>query len=206
MKDDKKTMLINFGCVDLSDPELVEKFRTQKLQSDRVEELLKNHIWHDFEVPDELSDKIELIDFKIFDVDVYKIEVNYISFDVTIEFKFKFLSKEAIKSVRDYQSKNDDLRANSKRFFKTKAQNKIKIAEVDKNSNGVFLFNYFYSNNEKTVLDVWKYTAGWWTANANLTNSTPLSPLNKKCEYALINHCKWNSLIDILPILILGRI
>jgi len=47
----------------------------------------------------------------------------------------------------------DYLRANSKRFFKTKAQNKIKIAEVDKNSNGVFLFNYFYSNNEKTVLD-----------------------------------------------------
>ena len=98
------------------------------------------------------------------------------------------------------------LRANSKRFFKTKAQNKIKIAEVDKNTNGVFSFQLFYSNNEKTVLDVWKYTAGWWTANANLTNSTPLSPLNKKCEYSLINHCKWNRLIDILPILILGRI
>lgn len=46
MKDDKKTMIINFGCVDLSDPELIEKFRIQKLQSDRVEELLKNHIWH----------------------------------------------------------------------------------------------------------------------------------------------------------------
>ena len=119
MKDDKKTMLINFGCVDLSDPELIEKFRTQKLQSDIVEELLKNHIWHDFEVPDELSYQIELIDFKIFDVDVYKIEVNYISFDVTIEFKFKFLSKEAIKSVRDYQSKNDDLRANISIFWKT---------------------------------------------------------------------------------------
>ena len=43
-------MIINFGCVDLSDPELIEKFRIQKLQSDRVEELLKNHIWHDFKV------------------------------------------------------------------------------------------------------------------------------------------------------------
>lgn len=98
------------------------------------------------------------------------------------------------------------LKDNTQRFFKTRAQNKTKIAEVDKNTKGIFLFNYFYCKNEKTVLDVWKYTAGWWTENANLTNSTPLSPLNENCDYALINHCKWNRLIDILPILILGRI
>ena len=125
MKFDKKTMIINFGCVDLSDPELVEKFRNQKLQSDRVEELLKNHIWHDFKVPDELSDQIDLIDSKISDIDVYKIEDNYVSFDVTMEFKFKFLSKEAIKRVRDYQSKNDDLRANVSIFWKTLDSRKI---------------------------------------------------------------------------------
>lgn len=135
------------------------------------------------------------------------IEIRPAKFDIVILIQAESLENlELIENNKILIEIEGYLRANSKRFFKTKAQNKIKIAEVDKNTNGVFLFNYFYSNNEKTVLDVWKYTAGWWTANANLTNSTPLSPLNKKCEYALINHCKWNSLIDILPILILGRI
>ena len=98
------------------------------------------------------------------------------------------------------------LKANAHRMYRTNAQNKLKIAEVDKNTNGVFLFNYFYCKDEETVLDVWKYTAGWWTAKANLTNSTPLSPFDQQGAFSLINHCKWNHWSQIIPILILGKL
>lgn len=48
-----------------------------------------------------------------------------------------------------------------------------------KRIDDVFLFNYFFAANEgiEILRSVWEYTAGWWTANANLDNSTPLVPL-----------------------------
>lgn len=91
------------------------------------------------------------------------------------------------------------------------AKNAKRIAEVDKNKDGIFLFNYFFAADGRTkgtqgidiLLAVWEYTAGWWTAKANLTNSTPLQPLEGEAsEYNLINHCRWNKLRDVLPHLI----
>jgi hypothetical protein len=91
------------------------------------------------------------------------------------------------------------------------AKNPKRIAEVDKTRDGVFLFNYFFSAGAAgegaagidILLAVWEYTAGWWTEKANLTNSTPLQPLpGERSEYSLINHCRWNRPIDILPHLI----
>ncbi len=67
---------------------------------------------------------------------------------------------------------------------------------------GVFLSSNFYAQDTQTVLDVWQYTAGWWTADANLDNSTLMLPLNNECEYSLINHCSWGT----LRALILGRL
>jgi len=81
-------------------------------------------------------------------------------------------------------------------------KNPKRIDDVDKDSDGVFLFNYFYSEDTQTLLDVWEYTAGWWTKNANLTNSTPLQPVGAGSSYNLINHCRWDRLIDVLPSLI----
>jgi len=91
------------------------------------------------------------------------------------------------------------------------AINPICIDDVDKSRNGIFLFNHFYSDgvskNEDGAMDVvigtWEYTAGWWTKKANLTNSTPFAPIEgETSEYAIINHCRWNRLIDVLPSLI----
>lgn len=88
------------------------------------------------------------------------------------------------------------------------AKNAKRIAEVDKTRDGVFLFNYFYAADVKAkgatgieiLLGVWEYTAGWWTAYANLDNSTPLQPLaGEKSEYSLVNHCRWDRLWDVLP-------
>jgi|TARA_B110000238_G_C16115847_1_gene434794 hypothetical protein len=165
-----------------------------------IEGVQRADLFSGFIIPPGSKEGLQLIKEK-------NIEIQPAKFDIVILIQSESIDNlDVIENNKKLIEIEDYLRANTERFFKTKAQNKMKIAEVDKNTNGVFLFNYFYCKDEKTVLDVWKYTAGWWTENANLTNSTPLSPLNKKCDYALINHCKWNRLIDILPILILGRI
>jgi len=81
-------------------------------------------------------------------------------------------------------------------------KNAKRIDEVSKDSDGIFLFNFFYSEDTQTLLDVWEYTAGWWTEKANLTNSTPLQPVEANSQYNLVNHCRWDNLIDVLPSLI----
>ena len=51
--------------------------------------------------------------------------------------------------------------------------------------------------------DQWEYTAGWWTAKANLTNSTPLLPLpGEHSSYSLINHCRWDRMLYLAPHLV----
>lgn len=97
-------------------------------------------------------------------------------------------------------------------------QNPKGIGPVDHDTDGVFLFNYFFaadvpekgSDAYEILGAVWEYTAGWWTAKANLTNSTPILPLpDQHSSYGWINHCKWDKGIDIFPHLIfrpsLGR-
>lgn len=125
MKVEKKTMQIDFGCVDLSDSELIEKFKKQNLENDEIEGLLNKHIWHDFKVPDELFNQIDLFEFKIWDVAVYNVEEDYISFDVSVQFKFSLLNKNSIERIKNYQSRNDDLRANISIYWKTSDGEKI---------------------------------------------------------------------------------
>ncbi len=90
-------------------------------------------------------------------------------------------------------------------------KNPKRIAEVDKERDGIFLFNYFFAADIESkgakgvdiLLAVWEFTAGWWTAKANLTNSTPLQPLpGERSEYSLINHCRWDNLRAVVPSLI----
>ncbi|XID92284.1 hypothetical protein ACF3MZ_28080 [Paenibacillaceae bacterium WGS1546] len=80
------------------------------------------------------------------------------------------------------------------------AENARKIAEVDKSRQGVFLFNYFYADDVHQLLPVWEYTAGWFTAKTGLDNSTLLLPAEgERSQYGVINHCRWDSLFDIVP-------
>jgi hypothetical protein len=81
------------------------------------------------------------------------------------------------------------------------ATNTKRIDKVSKETDGVFLFNCFFavdmelkgSEGIEILRSVWEYTAGWWTANANLDNSTLLMPLEgKRSQYSWINHCRWN--------------
>lgn len=82
-------------------------------------------------------------------------------------------------------------------------RNTRRIQEIDKTRPGVFLFNYFYAENARELLPVWEYTAGWFTSETNLDNSTLLMPLEgEPSEYGVINHCRWDSLPRLMPSLI----
>ena len=85
------------------------------------------------------------------------------------------------------------------------AVNCRRIDTVDHSRNGIFLFNYFYADNLDQNLAVWEYTAGWFQKETGLDNSTVLLPITKDKDYALINHCRWNRLRDILPSLLFKR-
>ena len=121
---------------------------------------------------------------------------------------------ETAKSLREnriFRSMHNHLRDTASYTYCVTGTNPIRIDDVSKETNGIFLFNHFYSdgvNNKepdaiKVVTGVWEYTAGWWTAKANLTNSTPIQPVEgEPGDYALINHCRWDHLIELLPSLI----
>ena len=148
MKVDEKIMQIDFGCVDLSDTVLIEKFKTHNLTSDEIGESLKKHISHNFKVPEELSNQIDLIQFEIWDIDVYNVEEDNISFDVSVQFKFRLLDKNSMERIKDYQSRNDDLRANISIYWKTSDGEKI-------------LFNGWWKEDIREDIE----SGDWFTSN-----------------------------------------
>lgn len=86
------------------------------------------------------------------------------------------------------------------------ASNIKQIGPVDHQRNGIFLFNYFFSDTVEQNLAVWAYTAGWFEKETALNNSTLLLPTDSsESEYSLVNHCRWDRLQDIIPSLLFKR-
>ena len=85
--------------------------------------------------------------------------------------------------------------------FETSGSNVRSMGEVDHERDGVFLFNYFYSDRLDRNLAVFNYTAGWFQDQTGLNNSTVILP-REKTDYTMINHARWNRLLDILPALL----
>lgn len=83
------------------------------------------------------------------------------------------------------------------------ARNVRRIGSVDHKRNGLFLFNYFYADDAAQNLAVWDYTAGWFQQETGLDNSTLLLPLEgEDTQYTILNHCRWDRLLDVLPSLL----
>lgn len=140
-------------------------------------------------------------------IENHQLDIHIAQYDIVLLIECDAVSDiEGIAATEAMIEIENLMKRSSSYCHKVLAKNPNRIAEVDKDRQGVFLFNYFYSQDQQTVLDVWQYTAGWWTADAKLDNSTPLLPLNTESEYSLINHCRWDRLRDILPTLVLGRL
>ncbi|MEQ9265272.1 MAG: hypothetical protein RLN81_08635 [Balneolaceae bacterium] len=86
------------------------------------------------------------------------------------------------------------------------ATNERRIDSVDHDKQGVFLFNFFYADNLEQNIGIWEYTAGWFQQETRLDNSTLLLPDNQnKSPFTVINHCRWDSMLDILPSILFKR-
>jgi hypothetical protein len=95
---------------------------------------------------------------------------------------------------------------NARHSVNITASNTRHIGPVDHTRDGVFLFNYFYADSVDLNLKVWNYTAGWFQDQTGLDNSTVLLPRDASIlPYTLINHCRWDSLRDILPALLFNK-
>jgi hypothetical protein len=90
--------------------------------------------------------------------------------------------------------------------YQTTASNVKRIGPVDHSRDGVFLFNFFVADRTEQNIAVWHYTAGWFQQETGLDNSTVLLPMpDQRSPFAIINHCRWNRLRDVLPALIFKR-
>lgn len=86
------------------------------------------------------------------------------------------------------------------------ARNDRRTDDVAHQRKGVFLFNYFYAENNDVLIPVFVYTAKWFTSKTHLPNSTLLTPTNgQPKQYGVINHASWPHLRNFLPHLIFRR-
>lgn len=80
------------------------------------------------------------------------------------------------------------------------------VGSVNHEKQGVFLFNYFFADDTAQNVAVWEDTAGWWGQETGLNNSTVLLPREgEDSNYNIINHCRWDSLREVLPSLAFKR-
>jgi hypothetical protein len=83
------------------------------------------------------------------------------------------------------------------------ACNAVRLGDVDHQPNHVFLFNYFYADDNAKLLPIFEYTAGWFQAKTGLANSTLLQPLEGEAgDNGIINHASWPNFRTFLPSLI----
>jgi hypothetical protein len=96
------------------------------------------------------------------------------------------------------------VRAVSRATHHIAARNVARLGDVDHGPNHPYLFNYFYADDDDTLLKVWEYTAGWFQAKTALPNSTLMRPLPDEPQtYGIINHASWPTLRAFLPSLVL---
>lgn len=81
-----------------------------------------------------------------------------------------------------------------------------RMGPVDPRSGGVFLFNFFTGPSAHATLDAWQYTAGWFEQETGLDNSTVILPDEAShSPFPIINHCRWDTLRQVLPVLMFKR-
>ncbi|MFA1545610.1 hypothetical protein [Actinomadura chokoriensis] len=73
----------------------------------------------------------------------------------------------------------------------TTLRNVRRLGDVDKNRQGLFLFNHFKAEDPAVAARLWEHLAGWYAAETGLDNSTLLQPIGD-APYTLVNHARWD--------------
>ncbi len=109
----------------------------------------------------------------------------------------------AARALRDdpgYQRLSARVAGAARRTYEVAAENPRNMGDVAFDRPGVFLFNFFYAADERELIPVWEYTAGWWNVKTHLDNSRVLRPVDdESSDYGIINHCRWDSLRVVAP-------
>ncbi|MGH3190025.1 MAG: hypothetical protein ACRDPY_44055 [Streptosporangiaceae bacterium] len=103
-----------------------------------------------------------------------------------------------------YQQLLDSISSATRQHHLMRARCLRRVGEVDKNRQGLFLFNYFTARQPDVALDLWDHLAGWYAAETGLTNSTLLGPLSA-ADYVFINHARWDLPLPVFAARIFGK-
>lgn len=109
---------------------------------------------------------------------------------------------ERLRSSSPWRRIDSLLRQASSDVHVVTGHNARRLGDVDHSRDGVFLLNYFFADDADINLVVWEYTAGWFQDQTGLDNSVLVLP-DSGSDYTIINHCRWDSLRQVLPALVL---
>jgi len=84
------------------------------------------------------------------------------------------------------------LRESAARLAEMQARCVRAIADVDKRTAGIYLFNFWAAADTGAALEVWAHLAPWFQAKTGLQNSTVLQPLADG-DLAFVNHARWDT-------------
>jgi hypothetical protein len=110
----------------------------------------------------------------------------------------------ALQRTAVYDAVRSELTTTSRHTHEILAHNVRRIADVDHTRPSVFLFNFFYADDNADLLPVWEHTARWFVDNTDLPDSVVLEPLTGESDaYGIVNHASWPSYRTFLPHFIL---
>ena len=119
--------------------------------------------------------------------------VEFDSHDVAVKYK----------ESADWSMIEQEYKSNVTKTLTITGKNARRIAPVDHSRKGIFLFNYFFADDVNQNLSIWDHTAGWFQYQTGLDNSVLILPDNPtQNSYKIINHCRWNHLVNIMPSLL----
>jgi hypothetical protein len=92
-----------------------------------------------------------------------------------------------------YRAMIDTMHRRAAYVWTLPAYNAKRIADVDTTSGGLFLFNHFAADDDKTMLELWEYLAAWYVRKTGLRNSVALVPVDRRqSDYAIVNWARWD--------------
>jgi hypothetical protein len=131
-------------------------------------------------------------------------KIHHARYDVVILISTKNIeSARALREDSEYVALSSAVRQSASYTMEVVACNAVRLGDVNHRLNHVFLFNYFYADNNADLIPVFEYTAGWFQSKTGLPNSILLNPLpGEVTDNGIINHASWPNFRTFLPSLL----
>jgi hypothetical protein len=131
-------------------------------------------------------------------------KVHHARYDIVILVRTTNIeSARMLRENPEYKALSSAVRQDASYTMELIACNAVRLGDVDHRLNDVFLFNYFYADNNADLIPVFEYTAGWFQAKTGLPNSILLKPLEGEAtDNGIINHASWPNFRAFLPSLL----